>query len=302
MNYGVIDLGSNTVRLSVYRYENQRVERIFTRKDVVGLATYVDNGILSKEGIDTAVSVLKSFKELASLVNVPNVYVFATASLRNINNGKEAADLIEKNTGLIVDILSGDDEATLGFKGISHIMNIDNALMIDIGGSSTELVLVEKGVPVNFTSMPIGCLNTYLKYVSEMMPTGEEIRDIKSLVKTHLEKIDWKIKGNPKTIEMIGVGGTCRASQKLANRLFKLGKREFVEYEHLRQIGLKIKNNAIKKNGIYHEIYKTVPDRILTMPSGMTILRSAMKKFDIDRITVSEYGVREGYFIDRVIK
>ena len=302
MNYGVIDLGSNTVRISVYRYKDkeQRIEKIFTRKEVVGLATYLDNGVLSEEGIENAISVLNGFKELASVVNVSNIHVFATASLRNISNSKQAAKEIEAATGLFIDILSGDDEATLGFKGISQIMKIDNALMIDIGGASTEFVLIENGKPVKFTSLPIGCLNMYIKHVSNMMPNGEEILNMKSIIKSHLEKINFKVK---KDINMIGVGGTCRASLKLSNRLFKLPKeRDFVDYEHLRQIGLKIKNSVEEKNNIHHEIYKAIPERILTISSGMTILRCAMKKFHADKIDISEYGVREGYFIDRVVK
>ena len=301
MNYGVIDLGSNTVRLSVYGYDHDhhQIKKIFTKKEVVGLATYVTSGELSPEGIEQAIVVLKDFQELSHLVNVSHLYVFATASLRNIHNGRAVAKLIEEKTGVFIDILSGDDEATLGFKGISQIMKLDQALMIDIGGASTELVWVKDGKPVHFTSVPVGCLNLYLKHVSNLMPTGDEIRDMKSVIKKHIEKLDWAV---PPDIQMIGVGGTCRASVKLSNRLFELAKdREFIEYKHLREIGMRLKGCDSEKTGVYHTIYKIVPERIFTISSGMTILRCVMKKFDCNRVTISQYGVREGYFIDRVI-
>ena len=87
MNYAVIDLGSNTVRLSVYRYENDRIITVIRQKEVAGLAGYVTKNTMELEGIHKACDILRELKEIASgFVKEENIHIFATASLRGLLN------------------------------------------------------------------------------------------------------------------------------------------------------------------------------------------------------------------------
>ena len=304
MNHAVIDLGSNTIRLSIYTYQTDPAtgaidfQRIFTRKEVAGLATYVNQGILSDEGVAKAVEVISELKTLAHLVNAPQVHVFATASLRNIDNSQSAVEAVEQGTGLKIDLLSGQEEALLGFKGISSMNQLDTGLMVDIGGASTEIVYVKDGVPVYYDSMPWGCLNLYLKHVDNLTPTPREAKAMQRMIKDRLTFIDWPV---PAGLPMIGIGGTCRATLKLSDRLYP-NQREAnsMGVKRLRDMDIRIRENTITKDNIYREIYKVVPDRVLTLASGLIILRAVLDKFDAHSVTVSEYGIREGYFVDRV--
>ena len=86
MNYGIIDMGSNTIRLCIYHYEDGTLNRIMDRKEMAELASYIKDGKLSQTGINVACNVLQSFSAIVSNFSLDGLYVFATASLRNISN------------------------------------------------------------------------------------------------------------------------------------------------------------------------------------------------------------------------
>jgi hypothetical protein len=88
--------------------------------------------------------VLGNYKNILTDFGIGNAYIFATASLRNIANTEEAVKRIEDEMGLYVDVLSGEEEARLGFMGATLAVNIEKGLFIDIGGGSTELVTFRK--------------------------------------------------------------------------------------------------------------------------------------------------------------
>lgn len=100
MNYGIVDLGSNTVRLSLYRVLPEGdYDLLFSKKEMAGLVNYISGGVLSQEGIHRACSILEKFRELLRHFGVENFYVFATAPLRNIRNSEEAVHTIRKKRG-----------------------------------------------------------------------------------------------------------------------------------------------------------------------------------------------------------
>ena len=92
MTYGVIDVGSNTIRLVIYEVKENRIESLFSNKNTAGLIGYVNDGELSRKGIRKACDVLNSLQKVAAHAQVEKLYVFATASLRNIANTKEAVE------------------------------------------------------------------------------------------------------------------------------------------------------------------------------------------------------------------
>ena len=98
-NCGIVDVGSNTIRLSIYQYDRTGFKLLLGKKETAGLAGYVDDGILSSEGIQLAAGILGRFRALADNLDIRPFYVFATASLRNISNTDEAVDAIQAAAG-----------------------------------------------------------------------------------------------------------------------------------------------------------------------------------------------------------
>lgn len=118
MNYAVVDLGSNTIRLSLYSAAPGGGFRLlFSEKETAGIAGYISGGVLAPEGIGKAAQVLLDFRALLENLGEKEMHVFATASLRNIRNTEEAVEQIRAATGVGEDVISGELEARLGYYG-----------------------------------------------------------------------------------------------------------------------------------------------------------------------------------------
>lgn len=301
MKYAVADVGSNTVRLSVYRTEEKNFELLFTVKETVGLAGYIKEKKMSEEGMEQAARTLNRFKRILSQFDIDQVSVFATASLRNIKNTKETVKYILENTGYNVEILSGRDEAMYDFYGVRSQYDITEGLIFDIGGGSTEIITCEGKEPCVFESVGIGALNLYYGYVTKIIPGKKEIENIGRKIRKELKTLfgcEICLK-KYKTEEIIGVGGSVRALLKIVNLYYKKESRNRVitvkELDEILEL-------AVQKNKkLQRMILKACPERIHTLIPGMLIVKSIADKTKCRSIFVSRCGVREGYLYKKIL-
>lgn len=100
MKQAIIDIGSNSIRLTVYETEGQSFRILFREKIMAGLAGYVEDGKLSAEGIECACAGLLTFRKILQTLQIENVRIFATASLRNIFNTARALSVIRAATAI----------------------------------------------------------------------------------------------------------------------------------------------------------------------------------------------------------
>ena len=182
MVYGIIDLGSNTIRLSIFKYEDGKIRLLQNKKAIAGLAACVESGGLTEIGISKACFVLNRYKDILKSQNIENYSVFATASLRNINNREIVLNEIKERTGIVPEVLFGDEEARLDFIGVKNSCELSRGVLIDIGGGSTELVLFENGEIKRLTSIPIGALNLQNKSVKGIIATDRELKKMKKII------------------------------------------------------------------------------------------------------------------------
>lgn len=299
MNYAIVDVGSNSLRLSIYSCEGGNIKEILTQKEVAGLSQYVKNHLLEEDGIQKTCDILNAFRETACRFTEPShLHVFATAVLRNIENRAAVLETIAQNTSLQLDVLDGLEEARLDFVGASHFSPYEEGLLIDIGGASTELVHFQAGSPLQSYSLPIGCLSLYTKHVRKVLPTKPERKAIKEDIRMHLDELDW---GKTDDIPLLlGVGGTLKAVLKILT-VMNPGYVSGASFPAT-NISVILKKLKHAEGDIIPLIYKAAPDRLLTISPGLLILKEIARKHGCQTVTVSKYGVREGYLIDRVLK
>lgn len=297
MKCGIVDVGSNTIRLSIYHWEGQKFKLLMNKKEMAGLAGYIKNGLLSDSGILVACRVLAGFKALLNNFNIADLHVFGTASLRNIVNTEEALETIEAVTGVKVEVLSGADEAAFSFLGATVGGGApDSGLLADVGGGSTELVAYRDGVITSGCSLPMGSLSLFTKHVSGLFPTKEERKAIRVEVEEELEKA--KTAGL-RCGHLTGVGGTFRAAAKLCNDLSGTDPDNKVipaDEIHALYKGLKKSDRDTLR-----QILRSVPDRVHTILPGLAILKEILDTYQVSTVTVSACGVREGYLLQRVM-
>lgn len=298
----IIDVGSNTIRLSLYECDERTKEiaQVLNKKVTAGLAGYVVNGELSDKGIDRAIRALKDLKHKTEHFEADSIDVFATAAIRNASNHDDIIARIEKTTDLRIDTLSGEDEARLGFYGAMHTLPAASGVLIDIGGGSTELVLFKEKQVVTAISMPVGSLNLYLDHVSGLIPTADEETLIAATMNDHLSDIPGIMGHEFDTI--YGVGGTIRAAGKLINDQYGdvlLENEKGIPTGNLRALADTIEDDP--RSGMLR-ILRVAPDRIHTLTPGIISALTIARRFHATTLKVSSYGVREGYLHARVIK
>lgn len=298
MIYALVDIGSNTMRMNIYKCKNNNIDLLFTSKQSAGLAGYVENGIMSKKGIKKAIEALKSFMEIVNHFEIDKMYVFATAALRNVYNSESAVSEIEKATGLDIDVISGEQEARLDFIGATKLFDLKEGILVDIGGGSTEIVTFKNQKIISAISFPLGSLNSYKMYVSEILPNKKEIKDIKNHLERELSGLTQIDKENYKVL--CGVGGSIRATRKLHNWIYEApSDNNTISSKNLKSM-VKFLSKGSKES--IDAILQVSPDRVHTILPGIIILNEIVKKFGSDEIIVSDYGVREGYLFEKVLK
>ena len=98
MIHGIIDIGSNTIRMAIYDIKGQQIDFLMKKKHMVGLAAYLENNVMSQAGIDKVCEVLFEFKAFLEIFHISNVDAFTTAALRNCKNSQEAVAEIIRRT------------------------------------------------------------------------------------------------------------------------------------------------------------------------------------------------------------
>lgn len=316
MSFAVIGIGSNTVRLSVYARGSQADDirskslalpiddlgsfvRLFSKKVMAGLASYVDaQGALSPEGVQRAAEVVSYLESIASNLGIEDTRVFATASLRDISNSADAVARIEELSGAAIEVLSCEEEAELGYSSFTHDCKVSRGIMCDIGGGSTELVCFKRNEPVQELSMPFGSLKLFRKHVEGILPTPQECERIRAYVDGVLDEHGFE--HAPAYKVLCGIGGTCRAAAKLVHHLgWGDARRGSFTAEDLDALVAVLRRCDEESRNV---VLRMCPDRVHTVLPGALALQTIVQRFNCRDIIVSQYGVREGYVHERIIR
>ena len=321
---GIVDLGSNSVRLVVYELKkNAKAEAsadkaaagegkrdgdsksggkkpfrtLMDKKKVAGLSAYVVDGSLTQEGISNAIDAVDNLVRAARNIGCEDVRLFATAVIRNCKNSKQAAKEISKAVDIKVDVLSEEEEAHLGFVGATFDNPIEDGTLIDVGGGSTELTLVRSGKDIRDLSLPQGSVSSYAQYVSLILPQPTEETAIRDAFLEKLSTVNDL--DSFKSKRMYGIGGSVRAVDKLYAAAFsdnnRLNTLDLYQIEALQNL------LANQPSAFAHAATKAVPERMHTVGPGLIIARTLMEELGATSLTVCKYGIREGYLLEKVL-
>ena len=304
--YGVIDLGSNTIRLVVYEVGNDKqpaysckdFKRIVNEKEMAGLAAFVENGLFGNDGIDRAVGILKTLAKHAGYFNCKSLEVFATAVIRNANNRDDVMRTLRERTGLRVTLLSERDEAHLGFVGASCGKALTRGTLIDIGGGSTELSRIAGATDSADISIGQGSLSSFATCVSSILPTADEMDAVAETFRARLIQVGDL---SPYRADILyGVGGSARAAAKIVAQVQRLAsKPRTVSTADIAQV---LDACRAGNASFAHCVLKASAERVHTMIPGCIIIDELFRALGANRLEICKYGVREGYLIERVLR
>lgn len=296
MQTGIVDIGSNTIRLVLYDIHKGKYKKLISKKKMAGLAGYTVDGEMSHQGIKKLVKILSGYQKIAGLLQIQKMYYFATASLRNIQNSKEVIRQVKKELGICIELISGEEEGYLDYYAVSKELHLKTGILMDVGGGSSELVAFKNDEILGNRSLPIGSLNLYNKYVYGILPGVEEKIEMKQVIDRYLKEY-----GHPvKVKQMIGIGGSIRAVHMLVQELVSPNGREKGFYRNDLKELLYMTEESEKD--FIRQMLKRKPDRLHTIVPGILIIGKLMDCCGCEEILVSDVGVREGFLQKRVME
>ena len=289
---GIIDIGSNSIRLVIYDGPARIPAALFNEKVMAGLGKGVSrDGTLDANAMDRAIATLGRFRRLAEQMGVPHPRTVATAAVRDAANGRMFIDRVI-DLGLQVELLSGDDEARMAGLGVIASIPQANGIVGDLGGGSLELARVVDGEVRETSSFPFGVLR-----IDAVKAKGP--RALGALVAKTLEKSGWAGKGAGLPFYM--VGGSWRSLARLDMHLTSYPLPILHHYwmppenaQHLVRVLAHLDRKRLR------EVAGLSGSRIPTMSHAASLLSHVIRHLGSSELIVSAYGLREGLLYDEL--
>ena len=289
-NIAVIDLGSNSVRVSVAKKESGEV--IYIGKNPIMLSQGMNHDMLLKEEpVKRCKEAFLDIKEIAKSFETEEIYAFATAAVRTAHNKQEFIDFIKEETGINIFVLTGEEEAELDCLGVIEKTQIKDALILDTGGGSTEFIGVKEGRIVGAVSIPIGS-----RSIKELFFGGGETQGNREKAEREIEKIINEIPwlSEFSGVSVIGIGGSNRTVGKVY--LESIGPDFLIDklimnYDEVLEAVGKIENATIEER---LKIKGITPDRADIILGGVLPLKCVMTKLESPMLYITDAGLRDG--------
>ena len=293
IQFAAIDLGSNSFHLAIAEFDGHTLRVIGRLKEKVQLAAGLDSkDMLSDEAIERGVNCLKLFAEHIQDIDRQYVTVVGTYTLRKAVNASEFVKKAEAILSHNIDILPGREEARLIYDGVSHNHpDLKRALVIDIGGGSTEIILGEQFEPEVLDSLGIGCVTTK-KFFPDNKITEENFNQAVinasigvSEVKKFYRSGNWE--------HCLGSSGSIESVYKvLANLNLAQG---FMTFEHLKFLKQKLIDIGDFENINFSGLTES---RKSTFTCGVAILYGLFETLEIDKMHIADASLREGILLE----
>jgi len=285
----VIDIGSNSVRLVVYRLDGRAIWTVFNEKVLAGLGRGVaQSGRLDPEGREAALSAVRRFKAVLGAARPASISVVATAAVREASDGLDFIDQIWRSTGLRVRVLSGEEEAWYAAQGVLAGAPDAEGLVGDLGGSSLELTPVTGGKPTPGVSLPLGPFALRDGELFDAPRTRARVRRI-------LEQLDDRFRAST----LYAVGGGWRNLALLQMKIAGYPLQILHQYEISGIDALEAAQFIARQSRSSLERIEGVSRRRLdTIPYAAVVMEGLIEQLGLTRIAISAYGVREGLLFE----
>ncbi len=291
--FAVVDVGSNSVRLVVYDGLRRDPHVLFNEKVLCGLgAAVARSGEMEEAAMARAAGALRRFALLIEAMRVGETAAVATAAVREARNGAAFLRRIAAETGIVVRLLDGGEEARLSALGVLSGIPDADGIMGDLGGGSLELVRIGGGGIAERVTLPIGTLALLARF-------GDDRRAMARAVRDALEEVPWL------RLERGGdfyiVGGNWRA----LSRLHMAQERAPLPILHgYRLPGKRARTLAKLVSRQHPESLAGVADisagRLATVPTAALVLHRLLARMRPRAVVTSALGLREGLLFDRL--
>lgn len=287
---GVIDIGSNSIRLVVFDGARRAPLPIFNEKVLCGIGRRLQStGRLDPDGVELAIENLTRFAAAARAMGVERLHVPATAAVREAADGPDFVRRVEDACGLPVEVIDGDEEARLSGLGIVAALPEADGIMGDLGGGSLELVMLDRGVLGDHSTLPLGPLRL-----------NEEAGGpaaVKARIREEIGRLPWLSRARGRTF--FAVGGAWRS---LARVHIAQTRRHLTVIDNYAVASGRMQEFAdliARQSDAALRLLPNLPSKRLdTIRNAALVLRQILAAVAVERVVFSAQGLREGIVFD----
>lgn len=298
---GIIDIGSNSMRLSVVALLGGGAHYVLDEyKSSPRLASRLSDGTgeLLPEALQELLVHLREFVDLCRAYGVERTVVLGTAALRAATNREQTLFAIRAELGLEVEVITGAEEAWLDYQAVRHTLAVDTAYLVDIGGGSTEISLVDEGRCLESVSLPFGAVTLGASW----RDSQALLHDLRLPAAAEAELGALALLAARPRAEVIGIGGTVRSIARVhqADRRYPLS----LTHNYTMAVGevevllRRIADTPMRERRRLAGLSRERAD--LIVPGG-AILLAVMRRAQAPRLRVSGRGIRDGALYARVL-
>ena len=289
---GVIDVGSNSVRLVVFDGAARSPAYFYNEKVMAALGAGLrETGRLNPEGRNRALAALKRFALVARAIKVSPLSTVATAAVREAADGAEFQAEVERETGLRLHVIDGEEEARLSAQGVLLGWPEAEGVICDIGGSSMELAEVGGGKVGKRLSTPLGPFR--------LQGIAGGSKGMRRYLRQALTEAAGKLSSRPKRLYLVGGSWRAIARIDMVRRAYPLT----VLHEYRMtpdQVRRTVEFIAAHDTEFLRARTGIGAERMALVPLAAQVLRELVSVLKPKEIDISSYGIREGLLYEQM--
>ncbi len=296
-----IDIGTNTLRLLISEIGKHHFKEIHSERMITRLGEGLSGSVrLTDNAVARTVSTLRDFRIIIDRYMINEVVVAATSAVREAENRQYFIDLVKKETGFDIEVISGEEEARRTFLGIMRGLDkgIQNIVAIDIGGGSTELIYGRGSEIISRVSIDLGVVKLTERYIKSDPILPSEFTSMVSEIKEKIRNASLKL-GNTAGSILVGTAGSITTLAAIDRKMEAYNPLRInncnLKLASIRAILSDLVSKSIKQR---RTIKGLEPGREDIIVAGAAILITIMEEMGHDSLVVSDYGLREGLIID----
>lgn len=301
MKLAIIDIGSNSIRMVLLQLNGHSYQTIDQMRHSVRLGQDMSSdGRLNLQRQKAAYTVLEHFARSLKKRKVDKVICIATEAVRRARNQGEFLSTAQKILGTHIRVLSGLEEAYYDYLGCVNTMDVRHALALDIGGSSTELILIGHRHMKESLSLPLGAIPILERFQLNRQMSHKNIEDLRNYLRETFATIPWlkRAKGLP----IIGIGGSVRTAGKIDRQRKEQGSFIAHNYAMETQDLKNLANQIIDwRQGKGPRPMGLPRDREDLFLGSILFLEELCSVLGSRKIFVSGAGVRDGLMFEEIL-
>jgi exopolyphosphatase/guanosine-5'-triphosphate,3'-diphosphate pyrophosphatase len=292
---GAIDVGSNSVHLLLAELGGATMRVLRDESALMGLGAMVDmEGFIPEAGIRGAVDVLRDYVGVATAEGAAWVTLLATEPLRRASNRSHVCSTVEEATGWPLDVLSHEEEALLTVLGVLAGEPVEAPLLVlDIGGGSSEITLLEPGADPVVGILPVGSARLTAQHVEDDPPTAAEVAALRAEAHHLLAGMP---AGHPRSGIIVGGSGTNLLRFTAEEGDERAAGGPWIDRPRAARA---IETAMSRPSRELAETYGLRERRVLQMAAGASLIEAALDCYGLDRLEASDASLREGAIIAR---